>query len=79
MVIKSAVGSTRFTPGDYLSKQDTGKSERCRIDWEKREQIWDKVLEEINELKEEVKKGTDGSRIGTWRRNVHRHIEALWN
>ena len=25
------------------------------FDWEKREQIWDKVLEEINELKEEIK------------------------
>ena len=24
------------------------------FDWEKREQIWDKVLEEINELKEEI-------------------------
>jgi MazG family protein len=24
------------------------------FDWEKREQIWDKVLEEVNELKEEV-------------------------
>ena len=27
------------------------------FDWEKREQIWDKVLEEVIELKEEVKKG----------------------
>lgn len=27
------------------------------FDWEVREQIWDKVLEEIGELKEEVKKG----------------------
>jgi MazG family protein len=26
------------------------------FDWEKREQIWDKVLEEIEELKEEIKK-----------------------
>ena len=26
------------------------------FDWEKREQIWDKVLEEINELKEEIQK-----------------------
>ncbi|MBK8883122.1 MAG: nucleoside triphosphate pyrophosphohydrolase [Bacteroidales bacterium] len=26
------------------------------FDWENREQIWDKVLEEINELKEEIKK-----------------------
>ena len=26
------------------------------FDWEKREQIWDKVLEEITELKEEIKK-----------------------
>ena len=25
------------------------------FDWEKREQIWDKVLEEINELKDEIK------------------------
>jgi MazG family protein len=25
------------------------------FDWEKREQIWDKVLEEISELKEEIK------------------------
>jgi XTP/dITP diphosphohydrolase len=25
------------------------------FDWEKREQIWDKVLEEITELKEEIK------------------------
>ena len=30
------------------------------FDWENREQIWDKVLEEINELKEEIKnKDTD--------------------
>ncbi|MBK7713205.1 MAG: nucleoside triphosphate pyrophosphohydrolase [Bacteroidales bacterium] len=30
------------------------------FDWENREQIWDKVLEEINELKEEIKKrGTE--------------------
>jgi XTP/dITP diphosphohydrolase len=27
------------------------------FDWEVREQVWDKVLEEIGELKEEVKKG----------------------
>jgi MazG family protein len=27
------------------------------FDWEVREQIWDKVIEEINELKEEVKNG----------------------
>ena len=32
------------------------------FDWEDREQIWDKVLEEINELREEVKTG-DTARI----------------
>jgi XTP/dITP diphosphohydrolase len=31
------------------------------FDWEKREQIWDKVLEEITELKEEVKNGNTDS------------------
>jgi MazG family protein len=31
------------------------------FDWEKPEQIWDKVLEEINELKEEIKKHDDAS------------------
>jgi MazG family protein len=31
------------------------------FDWEKPEQIWDKVLEEINELKEEVGKGNTDS------------------
>ena len=30
------------------------------FDWEKREQIWDKVLEEVIELKEEVEKGNTG-------------------
>jgi MazG family protein len=31
------------------------------FDWEKREQIWDKVLEEIAELKEEVRNGNTDS------------------
>lgn len=31
------------------------------FDWEKREQIWDKVLEEITELKEEVRNGNTDS------------------
>lgn len=31
------------------------------FDWENREQIWDKVLEEISELKEEVKNGNTDS------------------
>ena len=31
------------------------------FDWEKKEQIWDKVLEEINELREEISNGTDES------------------
>jgi XTP/dITP diphosphohydrolase len=30
------------------------------FDWEKREQIWDKVQEEINELREEIEKGKTG-------------------
>jgi XTP/dITP diphosphohydrolase len=30
------------------------------FDWEKREQIWDKVREEINELLVEIKKGKTG-------------------
>ena len=31
------------------------------FDWEVREQIWDKVLEEISELREEVDKGLSGN------------------
>jgi XTP/dITP diphosphohydrolase len=31
------------------------------FDWEKREQIWDKVLEEIKELKEEIKNRNTGT------------------
>jgi XTP/dITP diphosphohydrolase len=31
------------------------------FDWEKREQIWDKVMEEISELKEEIEKHDTGS------------------
>ena len=30
------------------------------FDWEKREQIWDKVQKEINELREEIEKGKTG-------------------
>jgi XTP/dITP diphosphohydrolase len=29
------------------------------FDWEKREQVWDKVLEELNELKDEIEKHDD--------------------
>lgn len=30
------------------------------FDWEKKEQVWDKVLEELNELKEEIENHDDG-------------------
>jgi MazG family protein len=33
------------------------KARGVGFDWEKREQIWDKVMEEITELKEEIKNG----------------------
>ena len=31
------------------------------FDWEEREQVWDKVMEELNELKEEIEKGESGN------------------
>lgn len=36
------------------------KARGVGFDWEESEQVWDKVTEEINELKEEIKKGVNG-------------------
>ena len=33
------------------------------FEWKKREQVWDKVIEELNELKYEVDNGLDGDKI----------------
>ena len=32
----------------------SGTRRKCRIDWEEREQVWDKVKEEIREFQTEV-------------------------
>jgi XTP/dITP diphosphohydrolase len=39
------------------------KARGAGFDWEKPNQVWDKVMEEMNELKVEVKKNEDKSRI----------------
>jgi MazG family protein len=48
-------GVPAYLPAIVKANRIQEKVRGVGFDWEKREQIWDKVLEEINELKEEIK------------------------
>ena len=50
-------------PAMIKSHRIQDKVRAVGFDWDHREQVWDKVIEEINEVREEVINGSDKSRI----------------
>lgn len=52
-------GVPKTLPGLYRAYRLQEKASKVGFDWEKKEHVWDKVLEEIEELKESEKAGNE--------------------
>jgi len=50
-------------PAMIKSHRIQDKARAVGFDWDRREQVWDKVIEEINEVKHEVTNGHDRNRV----------------
>lgn len=52
-------GVPRSLPSLVKASRIQDKARGVGFDWERKEQVWEKVVEEIHEFKEEVEKGSD--------------------
>ena len=52
-------GVPRSLPSLVKASRIQDKAKGVGFDWERKEQVWEKVVEEIHEFKEEVEKGSD--------------------